>query len=112
MVSVYNAGYSNTDVRVAHLLGKPPMPLLLGCFFEADYGNLFEYAVRPEKTFAPADFAADCPHIIYMNESYRFAKVLKTVAWICVDEDENGQPVYEKWKLKKHHNYDTTWVYA
>lgn len=106
------ANHTNTDVRHAHLMGNPSMPLLLGCFTEADYGNLFEYAVRPEKTFAPADFAADCPHIVFMNESYRFAKVLKTVAWICVDEDENGQPVYEKWQLKKHRNYDTTWVYA
>lgn len=106
------ANHTNTDVRTAHLLGNPPMPLLLGDFREAKYGQWFEYAVRPERTFAPADFAPDCPHIIYMNESYRFAKVLKTVAWVCVDEDEDGQPVYEKWHLKGHHHYDTTWVHA
>ena len=105
------ANHTNDDVRHALRCNSPnPPPLLLGCFAEADRGNYFEYAVRPEKTFAPADFAEDCPHIIYMNESYRFAKVLKTVAWVCVDEDESGQPVYEKWQLKKHHNYDTVWV--
>lgn len=105
--------HTNTDVRNAFLTNQPPMPLVLGCFTEADEGHQFEYAVRlNERSFAPADFAADCPHIVFMNESYRFAKVLKTVAWICVDEDEDGQPVYEKWHLKQHRNYDTSWVHA
>lgn len=104
--------HTNTDVRHAFLCGKPPMPLLLGTFTEADHGHGFEYAVRPANSFAPADFAADCPHIVYMNDSYRFAKVLKTVAFVCVDETEDGQPVYEKWQLKGHHTYDTTWVHA
>jgi len=84
--------------------------LLLGCFREADRGHWFEFAVRPEKTFAPSDFAPDCPHIIFLNESYRFAKVLKTVAWICVDEDETGQPIMEKWQLRSHRTYDTAWA--
>ena len=110
------ANHTNTDVRHAFLCGQPPMPLLLGSFNEADYGSLFEYAVRPDEGL---DFAPDCPHIIYftalrpgIDQGYRFAKVLKTVAYVCVDEDEDGQPIYEKWHLKRHHNYDTTWVHA
>ena len=104
--------HTNTDVRHAHLTGQPPMPLLLGEFRETECGHWFQYAVRPERTFAPTDFAPDCPHIVYMNESYRFARVLKTVAWVCTDEDADGQPVYEKWQIKNHRNYDTTWVHA
>lgn len=107
------ARHTNTDVLHALRCGNyAGPPLLLGCFMEADRGNYFEYAVRPADTFAPADFAPDCPHIVYMNDSYRFARVLKTVAYICVDEDEDGEPVYEKWQLKDHHYYDTTWVRA
>jgi hypothetical protein len=35
---------------------------------------------------------------------YRYATVKKTVAYIVVDEDENG-PVVEKWFLKKNNKY-------
>ena len=34
------------------------------------------------------------------------AKVLKTVAYILLDEDEYGEPVIEKWKIKKHNVYN------
>lgn len=109
------APHSNTDVRTAYLLGRS-MPLLLGSFRESSEGNLFEYAVRPDEGI---DFAPDCPHIVYItalrpgiDQGYRYARVLKTVAWICVDEDADGQPVYEKWGIKKHHHYDTSWVRA
>lgn len=35
----------------------------------------------------------------------RWAKVLETVAYIVVDEDENGWPVTERWPLSKHRHY-------
>lgn len=31
---------------------------------------------------------------------FRYARILKTVAYIVVDEDEFGRPVEEKWKIK------------
>ena len=31
----------------------------------------------------------------------RFANVLKTVANVVIDEDENGYPVVESWKITK-----------
>jgi hypothetical protein len=102
--------HTNTDVQIAHRAGTT-MPLLLGSFREADRGHLFEYAARPDRTFAPAGFAPECPHIVYVNESYRFARVLKTVAWVCVDEDENGEPVMERWDIRQHRHYDTGWVF-
>ncbi len=98
------APHTNTDIdRGANL------PLILGCVYHATTGKAFEYAIRPN---TGNDFAPDCPHIIYVGGlgDYRFAKVLKTVAFVVVDEDDNG-PVYEKWDLKRNHRiYDTTWM--
>ena len=108
------APHTNTDVRHALHCGKTP-PLLLGMFNNHEHGKLFEYAVRPDEGI---DFAPDCPHIVYVtnpitgiDSGFRYAKVLKTVAWVVVDEDANGQPVYEKWKLRGHSQYPTEWVF-
>lgn len=44
---------------------------------------------------------SDMPHEIAMSDgSFRFAKVLKTVAYVVVDEDEYGNAVVEKWDVK------------
>lgn len=44
---------------------------------------------------------SDMPHEIAMSDgSFRFARVLKTVVYIVVDEDEFGAPVVEKWDVK------------
>jgi len=39
------------------------------------------------------------------NNGYRYALVKKTVAYVCVDEDDYGQPVVEKWHIKRHREY-------
>lgn len=90
-------------------------PIILGGFDEKENGNFFEYAIRPDEGI---DFAPDCPHIVYVTNKiegvehgFRYAKVLKTVAWVVVDEDDNGEPVYEKWNIKGHRFYDTEWVH-
>lgn len=104
------ARHTNTDVLHALRCGNyAGPPLLLGCFKEASEGHYFEYAVRPDDGL---DFAPDCPHIVYVLDGYRYARILKTVAYICVDETPEGEPVYEKWSLKDHHYYDTAWVRA
>jgi len=38
----------------------------------------------------------------------RYGKVLKTVAYIAIDEDEYGNPVVEKWDIKKYRKYSKT----
>jgi|TARA_R110002020_G_scaffold390400_1_gene600886 hypothetical protein len=44
---------------------------------------------------------SDFPHKIYMSDgSVRYATVLKTVAHVCIGEDEYGNHVIEKWKIK------------
>lgn len=82
------------------------LPLILGEITEREYGKYFEYAVRPVDG---CDFAEDAPHIIAMSDgSTRYAKILKTVAWVAVDEAADGSPVWEKWALKAHREYDTS----
>ena len=35
----------------------------------------------------------------------RFAKILKTIAYVAIDEDENGLPILERWEFVKHEKY-------
>tara|TARA_Y100000356_G_scaffold128490_1_gene128478 strand:+ start:797 stop:1063 length:267 start_codon:yes stop_codon:yes gene_type:complete len=78
----------------------------IGDFVEKSYGNWFTYGVNKDEWLKN-----EYPHIIYVNDleghgsGYRYAKVLKTVAYIVVDEDEYGKPVVEKWELKKNFKY-------
>lgn len=103
------APHSNTDVHNQLRRGIVPttLPMVFGSFREKEYGNLFEYA---ERRHGDDSFAPEMPHIIYLNYGEtRLAKVLETVAYVVVGEDENG-PVIEKWQIKNHNHYDTAWV--
>ena len=78
---------------------------VLGEFVEKDHGNYFEYS---ENTHCFLDFHKDYPHVVWvggLGQRYRYAHVKKTVAYVCVDEDEFGLPVVEKWFLKKNVEY-------
>jgi hypothetical protein len=46
------------------------------------------------------------PHKLWTLDGYRYARVLKTVAYIVVDEDEYGLPVIEKWDIANHKNWE------
>jgi hypothetical protein len=73
-----------------------------GYFVEKEFGRDFQYA-NNESGFFP-----DFPHIVFVgpnSESSRYAKVLNTVAHVAVDEDAYGNPVVEKWKIKRHTKY-------
>lgn len=105
------APHTNDKVLAQLRAGMVPtaLPLVMGQFRHNGY--TFEYAERrhPDDNFAP-----EMPHMIYVgnNGETRLAKVMKTVAWIVVDEDDKGQPVYVKWNLNSHRVYDTSWVRA
>jgi len=79
----------------------------IGCFTEKEVGNYFEYSENPDSMSICEDF----PHVIWVGDvagggwGYRYALVKKTVAYVCVDEDEFGLPVVEKWQLKKNVEY-------
>lgn len=108
------APHNNENVRYQMRCGLVPtdLPIILGQFREADHGKVFEFAERrwPDDTFA-----ADMPHVVYVGEGSvepRLAKVLKTVAFVVVDEDADGQPVIERWDIRGCRAYDTAWVRA
>jgi hypothetical protein len=105
------ASHANDQVLAELRAGIVPTkhPLVFGQFRHNGY--TFEYAER--RDFAD-DFAPDMPHMIYVGPlgETRLAKVMKTVAWVVVDEDDKGQPVYAQWKLSSHRIYDTAWVRA
>lgn len=72
----------------------------IGIFKEKSTGNWFSYLERKHtNNFAPI---ADYPHIIDVLDGTRFARVLKTVAYIIVDEENDGTPVVEKWSIKRY----------
>ena len=75
----------------------------IGQFTERSVGKTHEYSPNTdiESGWDPKwdQFAQDFPHKLWTLDGYRYARVLKTVAYICVDEDEYGQPVVEKWDI-------------
>ena len=74
-----------------------------GEFQEKTKGNYFTYA----KTEDPWAIANGCTHEIDVLDGVRFARVLKTVVHICLDEDEYGKALFWVWKIKNHRKYKT-----
>ena len=74
-----------------------------GFFQEKEYGRYFDYydVNLYDDGYTPFDGYEHRVHIGH-NQT-RYAKVLKTVAYIVVDESEDGKPVLEKWKLKRNY---------
>lgn len=76
---------------------------IIGSFREKEHDNFFEFSKNPEVS----GYAEDYPHLVWVNSKNpetRYAKVLKTVAYVVVDENENGL-VVEKWFIKEHNKY-------
>ena len=97
------AKHDNTDVQCQIRDGVRTLPMILGQFREAEIGQMFEYTER----WHPADdFHPELQHMICVADGqYRLANVLKTVAYILTGEGE-----IQKWKIKQHRSYDTSWV--
>ena len=82
-------------------------PTILGGWRLKENDNFFEFSVNDD----PFNFCEDFPHKVWVSNNpindsgYRYAIVKKTVAYICVDEDEFGLPVLEKWDIKNHRLY-------
>jgi len=81
----------------------------IGVFIEKDTGNYFEYSDNDDLDM-PSFY--EWPHKVWVGgggvcgmTGYRYANVKQTVAYIVVDEDDCGEPVVEKWQLKKNTQY-------
>jgi hypothetical protein len=71
------------------------------------FGSFIEKDVKGAHTYVPNDEGEntaswDFPHKLLTNDGFRYARVLKTVAYIAVDEDAYGQPIVEKWDIYSH----------
>lgn len=73
---------------------------ILGQFVEKEHGRTFEFSTAKSTPFAGFDVL-----VWTRDDSYRFAKVLKTVAYLVIDEGTDGEPVVEKWDIKRHQLY-------
>jgi hypothetical protein len=94
---------------------------ILGCFREKDHDKFFEFSRNDE------DFYTDYPHKVWvttpydrrrphasivlgelaerhMDEGWRFARVLKTVAHVLTT-GEDGYDLVEKWQIKQRRAY-------
>ena len=78
----------------------------IGVFVEKEHGNYFEYSHNEDHANG---FNEDFKHKVWVGgegiggcKGWRYATVMKTRAYVAVDEDEFGLPVIEKWYLKKN----------
>lgn len=72
-----------------------------GEFQECDHGNYFTYRKTDNLWAIEQGFM----HEVDVLDGVRFARVLKTVAYVCTDEDADGKAVFEKWNIKNHSLY-------
>ena len=73
-----------------------------GGMFDNGFAN-FEYRVSEGKAEGQGVWGIENGfkyEIAICDGSVRFANVKKTVAYICIGEDECGKPIIEKWKIK------------
>ena len=76
-----------------------------GCFTHKDHGTFFEFssATLEESSWAGREY--NMKVWLQGGDAWRLAKVLKTVAYVVVDEDEHVRPVVERWPIKKFMAY-------
>ena len=71
----------------------------VGQFQEKEFKQHFEYTTAEPDSWGDTFGFPYSVAVGPLGET-RFAKVLKTVAYVVVDEDQNGDPVIEKWQIK------------
>jgi hypothetical protein len=77
---------------------------VIGYFRESEFKQWFPVYVNHEH--GSGSFASDFPYVIRVSSDpindtgLRYAKVLKTVMHVVVDEYANGEPCVETWKGK------------
>jgi hypothetical protein len=75
---------------------------IIGSFVEKEYGHFFEFSINDDNV----SFAENYPHKVWVGgDGYRYANVKKTVAYVIVDEDDDGGPILERWFIKENTIY-------
>jgi len=78
----------------------------MGSFTEREFGKHFEFRLSDGTSPRQGTYGLDhgFQHEIAMCDgSVRFANVKKTVAYVVVNEGEDGSPIVEKWQIKDYH---------
>ncbi len=78
---------------------------LLGSFVEKDVRGFHEYSANTDDMTGAWVSPWEFPHVLHTLDGVRYARILKTVAYIAVDEDEYGLPVVEKWYITSHRKF-------
>jgi hypothetical protein len=78
---------------------------LLGSFVEKEVRGFHEYSANTDDMSGESVFTRSFPHVLHTLDGVRYARILKTVAYIAVDEDAYGMPVVEKWYITSHKKY-------
>lgn len=68
-----------------------------GSFTESSFKNHFEFDTNSDREDYPFRVWVTSP-VKGIDSGWRYAKILKTVAYIVVDEDDSGD-VVEKWAI-------------
>lgn len=77
----------------------------MGSFTEKEFGKHFEFRLSDGTAPLQGTYGLDhgFQHEIAIHDgSIRFANVKKTVAYVVIDEDDQGNPVVAKWQIKDH----------
>jgi hypothetical protein len=74
------------------------MPNRTGVFRENTYKKEFTF----QPTQNPWAIQHGLTHEIDVLDGVRYARVLKTRAYVCVDESADGTPVCELWHISNH----------
>ncbi len=74
---------------------------ILGQFRHAKTDVTFEYSMARVRPFG----AEYCYAVWMVDGSFRYAKVLRTVAYVVLAEGNGGTPITERWELRGHREY-------
>lgn len=72
----------------------------VGCFRHRETRCTFEYRPTADEWALDRGFPFEVAVGDTIGYPYRFARILETVAYVAVDEDEFGKPVVERWPIK------------
>jgi hypothetical protein len=72
-----------------------------GHFQEVEFGKDFSF----RKTTNPWALSQGLEYEIDVRGGVRFCKLLKTVAYVCIDENSEGKAILDKWKIKGRIDY-------
>ena len=76
-----------------------------GCFTHKEFGIFFEFSTATPTEFAWAGPEYNMKVWLLGGTDWRLAKVLKTVAYVLVNQDAQDKLVVERWPIKRFELY-------